>query len=230
MPNFFRNVDDSISDPELIAAKYKIGRSVFFEVQLVLAELSESISTTSGQGSISGSPDFIQGLYSESPIVGGGCPADDQYFWVERKGKPVPVIGRYLYRNWKIEQLYDPITGEFSDIDNCVQITQPVLKLRTKAGAVNIVSYTHKVIKNTSNLDGTKISNYVVGQEILSFEKPHYIHSDQLLEISNFGVATTLAISLKRNFRYISGDNKILGIAVHNRKDPGDLDDGAIFV
>lgn len=45
---YFKNFDDSHSDPELIAAQARIGRNAFFEVQLTLAEYSDVQNSASG--------------------------------------------------------------------------------------------------------------------------------------------------------------------------------------
>jgi hypothetical protein len=51
MPNYLRNVDDTISDPDLIAARSRAGRSAFFEVALVLAEQADNVKANTGASS-----------------------------------------------------------------------------------------------------------------------------------------------------------------------------------
>lgn len=73
MPNYLRNVDDTTSDPDLIAARYRAGRSAFFEVALTLAEQAENLKATSGASSGTGASTTAG---SEGTVFPGGDPGD----------------------------------------------------------------------------------------------------------------------------------------------------------
>lgn len=65
-----RQIEDAYSDPDIIAAQHRAGRSAFFEVQLVLAELDERIASA-GSGGLLGSPTFVE-VQSQGGIGEGG--------------------------------------------------------------------------------------------------------------------------------------------------------------
>lgn len=50
MPNYLRNLDDGVSEPDVIAARYRQGRSAFLEAQLA----SESDSVQRGTSDAGG--------------------------------------------------------------------------------------------------------------------------------------------------------------------------------
>lgn len=55
MPNYLRNSDDSVSDPDVIAAKYRLQKSAILELQIAEASLSSNIESSSSGGNASGS-------------------------------------------------------------------------------------------------------------------------------------------------------------------------------
>ena len=68
-----RRIEDAYSNPDILAAQHRTGRSAFFEIQLVLADYAERVSAASG-GGLQGSPTFIeaQGGYGGGGEEGGG--------------------------------------------------------------------------------------------------------------------------------------------------------------
>ena len=71
-----RQFEDAHSDPDLIASKYRVGRNAYFEVELVMAELSNAMTTRSSGGGNQGSTDVIlfEGMIDPH---GGGMVRDD---------------------------------------------------------------------------------------------------------------------------------------------------------
>lgn len=216
MPNYYRNVDDAISDPELIAAKYLIGRSAYFEVQLTLAELSDNIASIAG--GISGSPVVISAVGYESPTINPQCPTLDQYIWVEKDEKPWPLMVKTVLKDFSNHRLYNPVTGNFNKIVDMKQGVQPTFEIFSQQGIMAKVSTTHKLIMNTQDHWGTAVRDYVIGKEILMFQHPQNIFSDILFGVKDIGKEKVAEIKLEKEFLYICGATKKHGFVSHNQK------------
>jgi len=211
---YFRNIDDSVSDPTLIGSQYQIGRNAYFEVSLTLAEYADSLDSL--RGGVVGSPDLAQSLAGAYGGIGVGCPEISQYVWIDDH-KAIRA------KRLKVGMsLYNPITRNFNKL-NTVEIlkNQPLMKIGTQRGVENIVSLTHKVIKNTADSRGTSLLSYGTGLELLSWEAKgdKNIYGDTLVEMTDAGFGDVVRVSLDAEFIYASGMTKTKGVLGHNRKD-----------
>lgn len=207
---YFRNVDDGYSDPALIATQYQVGRSSYFEVQLVLAEFADSLSSLSG--GLAGSPDVAQAV-AASGAIGGGCPERNEYVWIDvHKAVKAQTL---LNQEGKVS-LYNFITGNYNVLKRATLLkNQPLLKLETARGAKNRVSNTHCIIRNTQDKIGLPVVRYK--DELLSAEAKN-IYSDTLLLCEADGFGDVIKIELETEFIYASGSSKTQGIMAHNVK------------
>lgn len=214
---YYRNVDDSYSDPELIATQYQVGRNAFFEVQLTLAEFADSIQ--SGTGGLAGSPDIAQSLAEGTGVI--GCPHIDQYIWIE--GMQAVKASNLIDTNIPV---YNPLTRNFNRVRKARLLpNQSIVKLTTAKGIENIVSTTHQIIRNTADRTGASLMRYDVNQEILSFDegktgknKNWSIYDDVLIARTEFGFGDVVEIELEDEWIYASGSTEQAGIVAHNRK------------
>lgn len=215
---FFRNVDDSRSDPEILAAGFQIGRSIAYEVDVTLAEFNDRI--VPNGGGLPGSPALISAIYSETPQEGGGfCPEVNQYVWVgtnEQNLRPIKV--KSLTGKEGEISLYNPITRNFNILEGLVITEQPCFEIKSLRGISTIVSQSHKVIRNTNDFQGISLLNYIAGGEVLTFEKSTNIFADTLVEMKDVGVKKVGIITLATEFIYVCGKGKKSGICSHNRK------------
>lgn len=218
---YYRNVDDGYSDPELIATQYQVGRNAYFEVQLTLAEFADSIQ--SGTGGLQGSPDVAQALAGAG--VSGGCPRVDQYVWVDdyQAVKAKTLIGQ----EGKI-RLYNPITRNFNVLKSAeILKSQPICGITTQKGFSSIVSHSHQVIRNVSDMTGINLTRCKTGQEVLGFDegivsksKNWNVYADTLIWFQDLGFGDVVCIELETEWIYASGITKKAGIVAHNRKEP----------
>lgn len=225
MPNYYRNQDDGISDPELIAVNYLIGRSAFFEIELTLAEFSDNLASLSGGNA--GSPLVQTALGLESPVIigGGNCPLLSNYLWIEKYDLPNPVRVKTAYHRFlrgENVMVYNPVSRSFNKMVQAQIVKDVPLFAATSQKGVKIdCSQSHKVIRNTADKDGIALWHTVAGTEILTFDRAHgefSIFEDVLMEMADNGRGDVLQFSLEKEFLYVSGRNKQSGIVAHNRK------------
>lgn len=244
MPLYERNQDDVQSDPELIAARHRIGRSIFFEVELSLSEQrqkeqtikdqsrlnmalgyeSNPITTNYGYNSI-----FIDAYGNDVPY---GCPFIEDYILVGEKGQlPRPILAKSLVsRGSSNYSLYNPITKNFNKVKSArIIYDSPLLRVKTSLKDIGArFSTTHKIIRNASDLVGQSMVDHVLGSELVvtkrekSENKVNFnIYIDSLVDIlynPNLR-GDVVEIELETEYIYASGteeDEMILG---HNRKD-----------
>lgn len=216
---YFRNTDDSISDPELIAGRYRIGRSAFYEVQLTLAEFSDT--NVSASGGINGSPTFIEAVGLESPFI--GCPSMDEFIWIKvndkPNSKPLPVKVSELWERYQAQkkiEVFNPLSNNYNRLIFAEVLTQPLVMLETSFGIKNLVSASHKIIKNTADINGTPLAQHTAEAEIVTWNSSCY--QDVVKSKTNRPNGEVLRISLDAEFIYLSGHNQDAGILAHNRK------------
>ena len=248
MPNYLRNQDDFLSDPEILTARHKIGRSVFFEVELTLSEEKQK------EQSMKDPSKFNMALSLESNSlfrVGGlryfggggfgggeefGCPEVSDYIWVGKPGeKPYSIRVMSLLKKEANFLLYNPITRNFNKIIKTeLLIDREILQITSAKGQIAKVSTSHKIIKNTNDKVGEFLFDHAQGSEVLVTKrevKKHKaqfnLYSSMIIDMKNIGRGDVVEIELEKEFIYASGstpDNFFLG---HNRKDgPG----GEIFL
>jgi len=213
---YFRNQDDAISDPELIAARARIGRSIFFEVQLTLAEFADNLSSLSG--GVVGSPDYINSIALEAPASSpqGGCPTLDCEILAGEPGyirgdEPFVVKARDLIDQVGHISLYHPLTREYNLLVEARPAIQPIVELVTAAGRRSLVSNTHKVITSTNDLQGTPIK---YAKSRLVTMNGMDLAYDYVKSVEPKGKDDIVMISLESGYIY-SCD----GILAHNRKE-----------
>lgn len=226
---YFRNVDDAISDPELIAARYRVGANVFFEVSLVLSEFADNIASAGG-GSASQTPLYIMGIGIDSSPT--GCPEVDEYVWIGEEGSPpraVKAVSLLGKKNQELWRLYHPLTREFNSFEAELLVDVPLINVITKRGVRSKVSETHKHVKNTGDLAGTFTQRSLIGSEILSFDKGkiknknnYNVYQDELGSLSKAGIGDVVKITIKRDaigdMMYVCGSRPDEGTVAHNRK------------
>lgn len=217
MPQYFRNQDDAHSDPYLIGMQYQVGRNAFFEVSLTLAEMADANSSL--RGGEAASPDVVQVQYGSA--FTNNCPEVNQYIWIdERKAvKARSIVGKDV-------NLYNPVTRNFNRLVSAEIVRdQPLFKIVTSKGIESIVSQSHKVITDSSDLFGVPLIHYGAGRSILSFDegrmgklKNWNTYSDTLVEISDAGFGDVVKIALATEYIYACGTKKTEGTCAHNRK------------
>lgn len=213
---YFRNQDDAISDPELIAARARIGRSIFFEVQLTLAEFADNLSSLSG--GVVGSPDYINSIALEAPssVSQGGCPTLDCEILAGEVGftrddEPFIVKARDLVGQVGHISLYHPLTREYNLLIEAKPAIRPVVELITKAGRRSLVSDTHKVITSTQDIGGTPLRRWRDRLVVMNGLNLDY---DYVESVEPVGKEDIVMISLEAGYIYCCD-----GILAHNRKD-----------
>jgi hypothetical protein len=230
---YYRNADDSISDPELIAGRYKIGRSVFFEVSLVLAEYADATASSQG-GSSSQTPTFIEAGGLEVPQGPGACPATDQYVWINdnqdpprpRAVKASSLVGGKRNKKWKI---YIPFGGMYHDFEAKLVADQPLMITETHFGARAKTSTSHKIIVDLSHLEGTFQINLAPNEPQMSCEMRKVdkkwqmdLHHDRMLSVTSAGRGDVVEIKILtdkvQEMLYACGEDEIKAILSHNRK------------
>lgn len=223
MGEYFRNSDDAYSDPDVISTNYQVKRNAFFEVNRNLAIYNEN--QTSGGGGNQGSPTLIAatgggGGYGGGGGGEGGCPHVDQYVWVERGTRVVPIKAKSLLKKVGKVRLYNPITRHFNLLIGAELLEeQPLFYIHTINGAEGFFSKSHKIIRNTADKMGVSLSHYIVGGEVLRFEShTRNIFIDTLLECSDADTGDVVKISLDKEFIYAAGMDKHLATVAHNRK------------
>lgn len=222
--NYFRNQDDVVSDPELIATKYLIGKNAYFEVTLALAE-KEALDSSRGSTSVSqeAAVSFVYGGGGGGGGGGFGCPEKEEPVWVESKsGNPMAITAKDLLKssqNWK---LYNPLTRNFNALSKAQLIKNVDLYLpETLHGALSRVSGTHKYVRNTGDLLGTflpvnKLRDY---GECLSVDTNKFnLQLDEILVISKAGKGDVVEITLENEFMYMIGHSLKYVQVAHNLK------------
>lgn len=234
--NYFRHMDDTVSDPEAIAARYQLGQNAFFEIALTLAEMNENARAAGGGGASSAT--------SIETATGGGdystfsrpCPREDQYIWIcDAQGENIrPVLVSHLAdtHDRKPFYLYNPLTKNGNRLVSAeYHYEQRLVRFETGKGASVTVSRSHKVIRNTGDLVGTKLLDIDVGNELLTCfkekqgrENVHRVYLDQLEKIEDAGIGTVVKVSLETEWIYMTGEEKDCGTLAHNLKRDPDLE------
>jgi hypothetical protein len=203
---YFRNVDDAQSDPDNIVARYLVGHNAALEVALTLEELAENIKSASGGSQGGALQAIILTETGPSPTGGGGsgvCPEISQRLLTEEGywdcGK--------IYDKYPDVSLFNPLTGNFNRIVDLKIVDSPIVELVTQRAKL-LCSTSHKVIKNTQDLNGTWFG---AADEVLTYTDNCYI--DSILEVNSKPDSKVLQIELEKEFIYVAE-----GILSHNRK------------
>jgi hypothetical protein len=105
------------------------------------------------------------------------------------------------------------------------------LRHETAKGASSITSYTHRVITNVGDLDGSALIDIKPGEEILSCWKEKQgkkvvwrVYQDRLAEVKDVGVASVVEITLEKEYIYWTGETQDCGTLAHNRKPAPGID------
>lgn len=203
---YFRNVDDSQSDPDNIVARYLSGHNAALEVALTLEEYAENIKSASGGNQ--GSPQLIADVFSEGGADGG------------REGECPEISQRLLTKDGYLDcaKIYDkhlegdvflfnPLTGHYNLITNLRIVPADIVEIVTSRARL-VCSTTHKVIKNTQDRNGTWFG---AADEVLTHTGNCFI--DHISEVNPLGEGKVMNITLATEFIYIAE-----GILSHNRK------------
>lgn len=229
--NYFRNVDDPTSDPEMIAGRYQLGRNALFEISLTLAELADNARAASAGGTGSTVDDFSGGTFGGNRGF-VGCPRVDQFVWVVKDRSPEPVKAEELLDMSKDWHLYNPLSRVR---DPLVQVQllkdQPLSRHVTERGAAAVCSHTHKAVCNTGDLKGTALNQLAPhGGEILSCWEEEQedllvmrLYQDALKQVNGHGRGDVVVISLEKEYIYMVGETTRCGTVAHNLKYPGDV-------
>lgn len=216
MPTYFKNVDDTYSDPAVIATQSRVQRNAYFEMNR--EEYGEA--QTSATGGVNGSPGLVAAIGGGSGYGGGGnpgCPEVDQYVWVKIDGKVGCVKAIDLTKKKKY-LVYNPVTTNFNEIVHAeVQKGVSLVEIITFSGIIAIVSASSKIVKNTGDVNGTWIADLDLNDEILTAKRPN-IYQDTVISMTDAGIGDVVELSLKPEQLYVCGVNKIHGIVKHNRK------------
>lgn len=201
---YYRNQDDSRSDPDIIALEHLVGRNAAFEVALTLQEYAENIKSAGGGNS--GSPGLIADVYIETG--GGGqpnCPEISQRL-LTKEGY---VTCDKIYDKYLTEEVFllNPITGNCNLITSLKIVDSPIVEIATNRAKL-VCSTSHKVIKNFQDLNGTWFG---AAAEVLTYTDNCYF--DQILETTPKGTGSVMQITLDKEFIYVAE-----GVLSHNRK------------
>lgn len=190
--------EDRYSDIEILEAQYKIGSSIFFEVENTVAPnqgknqtIKESgilltavgleakpivsgstglvISSGFGGGSNEGYNEIRSGQGHYNGSSGFGCPFENDFVLVGEKGDKFP---RPVFAKALLSEnysLYNPLTRNYNKIKD-VKLIKDVEMYGAFLDNFPLarVSKTHKCILNTNDLNGTFLSKYKKNSEILS--------------------------------------------------------------
>lgn len=231
-----RNQDDQFMDPEIQASRYKIGRSIFFEVELAMAE-RDSSSFSSGSSSQS----ITNALgYEASGGSGGvriGCPEENQFIWVNKDSDMryiLAIRAKSLLKSRRDYFLYNPISGRFNKLKRATLFKDvELIKFTTASGIEARSSLSHKIIRNTADVKGQFLMNHVQGTEMLIVERhlgkhpkeihryQYNLHTDIILKMKKDGIGNCIEIELEEEFIYANGTNPNELALAHNRKDIG---------
>lgn len=213
---YFRNTDDSYSDPDNIATNYKVGRNAFFEVLLTLDELNEKI--VPNTGGTQGSPAFIA---ATSGFSGGGvgCPEINEHVWLDKKN--TCLASELIGKEGKIA-LYNPLTGNSNELKGATLLKDVYLyRTRTKLGVEFVSSGSHTVIRNTQDMTGLWLSKMKPKDECLTYDgEIKNIFFDEISTIEFWGTGSVVEIKLHSEYLYVSGTTPKLGQLAHNLKPP----------
>ncbi len=203
---YYRNVDDAQSDPDNIIARYFVGRNASLEVALTLQEYADNIRSAGGGNQ--GSPQFIADVYFETGGSGPSCPEISQ---------------RLLTSEGYLEcgKIYDkpdvflvnPLTGNHNRIIELSLVDSQIVEIVTTRARL-LCSPSHKIIKNTQDLNGTWFG---AADEVLTYTDNCYI--DRILEVNPKPDSKVLSIELEKEFIYVAE-----GVMSHNRKPIGGPD------
>lgn len=217
---YFKNFDDSHSDPELIAAQYRIGRNAFFEVQLTLAEYAGA--QDSASGGVAGSPMLLDAI-GISIDSGGfiGCPEASQ--WIRTDNHKSLKAGNLVGKEGIT--IYNPVTRNFNPLVKATLHKDVPLVLITAGRAKNLVSDSHQVITRAVDQVGRNLRNYQSG-DVLTFDdavinkqKNFNIYQD-IFTIEPAGRGDVVEIEIETEHIYVSGMERESGVVAHNDKQP----------
>jgi hypothetical protein len=207
VPNYFRNTDDAQSDPDNIVARYLVGRNASLEVALTLAEYAENIKSAGGGNQ--GSPQLIADLFIEGGGGGGACPEISQRLLTSEGYLECVKILDKLYDKPEVF-LVNPLTGNANRIVKLTIVDSPIVEIVTNRARL-LCSPSHKVIKNTQDLNGTWFG---AADEVLTYTGNCYI--DSILEVNPKPDSQVMTIELEKEFIYVAE-----GVLSHNRKPVG---------
>lgn len=199
---YFTNQDDGYTDPEIIVARYLVGRNASLEVALTLQEYAENIKSAGGGNA--GSPGLIADVYTETG-GGGTCPEISQRLLT--KDGYLDCVK--IYDKHRIDEVFllNPLTGNFNLITSLEIVDSPIVEIVTTRAKL-LCSTTHKVIKNTQDLRGTWFG---AADEVLTYTDNCY--QDRITDVIHKGDGKVMTISLATQFIYVAE-----GILSHNRK------------
>lgn len=218
MGGYFHNLEDARSSPDLIAVNYRIGRSIAFEVDATLGEFNEQ--GVPNSGGLQGSPALIAVEGAENPQ---GCPGIESYVPIGTSEEDLRCIKvKSLAGRVGEVRLYNPITRNFNLLVDFEIVERPMYGIATLKGWTLDASQTHKIIRNTQDCQGQRLTDHVVGTEILSADKTN-IYSDCLVEMKDIGTGKVAIISLETEFLYAVGAVKWQLFVSRNRKNLGEL-------
>lgn len=216
---YFKNFDDGHSDPDLIAAQYRIGRNAFFEVQLALAEYADD--QDSASGGVAGSPQLLGAIGIGAGGGDRGCPEKSQ--WVRADNHKSLKAGSLIGKEGI--GIYNPVTRNFNKLVKAILHKDVPLVLITAGRAKNLVSDSHQVITRAADQIGRNLRNYLSG-DVLTFDdavinkqKNFNIYQD-IFTIEPAGRGDVVEIELEGEHLYVSGMEQESGVVAHNRKPP----------
>jgi hypothetical protein len=204
---YYRNVDDAQSDPENIAARYLVGRNASLEVALTLQEYAENIKSASGGGG-AGSPQLIGDIYIETGGPTHSCPEISQRLLTADGYLECDKI----YAKHPDVFLFNPLTGSFNRITSLKIVDSPIVEIVTNRARL-LCSPSHKIIKNTQDLNGTWFG---AADEVLTYTDNCYI--DCIVDVIPREDGRVMNIELEKEFIYVAGMEEGRGILGHNRK------------
>lgn len=216
---YFKNFDDSHSDPDLIAAQYRIGRNAFFEVQLTLAEYADA--QDSASGGVTGSPMLLDAIGISVDGGGFGCPEKSQ--WIRTDNHKPMKAGSLVGKEGM--GIYNPITRNFNPLVKAVLHKDVPLVLIVAGRTKNLVSDSHQIITRPFDRVGKNLRNYQAG-DVLTFDdavinkqKNFNIYQD-IFTIEPAGRGDVVEIEIETEHIYVSGMERESGIVAHNDKQP----------
>lgn len=212
-----RQIEDGYTSPGSIETMYRIGRNAYFEVELALAERGNT-DFDSNVNSSSLTNITAQGYEGDGGIL--GCPDFKDFVWIKDiHGEIYPIRAQSLLFP-QDRYLYNPVTGHFNRLKFSKRLTATTFKVTTQNGVESIISDTHKIILDPSDLIGTGLNLMKVGDEVLTFriDKGITLRLDKIISIDRIGVSSVILIELDDEFIYASGSNAQMGIVAHNRK------------
>lgn len=198
---YFTNQDDAQSDPDNIAARYLVGRNASLEVALTLQEYAENIKSAGGGSS--GSPQLIGDIFIETGGPVRSCPEISQRLLTKEGYLRCDKI----YDKYPDVFLFNPLTGSYNRITSLQIVDSPIVEIVTTRARL-LCSPSHKIIKNTQDLNGTWFG---AADEVLTYTDNCYI--DHIVDVVPRDDGHVMNIELESEFIYVAE-----GVMSHNRK------------